>query len=73
MPANSTQRLACHVASGAGAAQLNASDVIFKTKQLQAAAVAFHPRSNAFKDASNDMQFLLVGLHIFPFTIYKDD
>jgi len=55
MPANSTQRLTGHMASRTGPAQLNASDVIFKTEQLQVAAIAFDPGSDSFKGALNNM------------------
>ncbi|MDR3746069.1 MAG: hypothetical protein P4K80_08070 [Acidobacteriaceae bacterium] len=47
MSANSAQRLARHVASSAGSAQLNTSDVILKTKQLQIPSIALHGRPDA--------------------------
>jgi hypothetical protein len=72
MPANPSQRLACHVASRAGAAQLNASNVIFKTEQLQVAAVALHPRTDNFESALNYMQVLICGFHIIPFMMDLD-
>jgi hypothetical protein len=47
MSPNSAQRLASHVASSAGSAELNASDVILKAEEFQLAAVALHGRPNA--------------------------
>ncbi len=67
MPANSAQRLPGHVASGAGSSQLNASNVIFKTEQIEVAAVTLHSCSNQFDRALNHVKFLLAGRHVFPF------
>jgi hypothetical protein len=72
MSTDASQRLACHVASRAGAAQLNASDVILKAKQLQVAAVALNPRTDNFESALNCMQVLICGFHIIPFMMDLD-
>jgi hypothetical protein len=73
MPANSAQCLAGHVASSTSTAQLDASDVIFKTEQLQFTAIVLHSRSNGFKRALNYVQILFCGRHIFPFTRAKEN
>jgi hypothetical protein len=53
MSTDSTQRLTCHVASSAGSAELNASDVILETQQLQIPSIALNCRPDALNRVIN--------------------
>jgi hypothetical protein len=66
MPADSTQRLACHIASSASAPQLNASNVIFEVKQFDFAAVALNACPNHIDRSLNRLHILFAGCHISP-------